>query len=118
MDKFALFFLIVIFLISAYCIIQPSNEYGYQENYGNVCGNCRGRTLGQCMNCMNCGFISKGGFGKCVEGDMYGPYDSNPTYEGARWIYNDPFWTNVLVSDNIVKSATSKSILRYPKYDV
>ena len=124
MDIITLLFIIII-LISIYLayICTSTNEsdesVSIHEGYGNYCGNCRGRTLGQCMECMNCGYLAKGNYGKCIEGDVYGPAESNrlnPTDKGARWIYNDHFWTDVLVSDNIVHPATSSYPNRYPKY--
>ena len=75
------------------------------EAMGNVCGNCTGRTLGECVRCIDCGFVAKGNFGKCVAGDLYGPSERREEYAGARWISHDPFWTSVLVSDNIVRPA-------------
>ena len=79
---------------------------------------CEGRKFGQCMRCFNCGFLSKDGKGKCMKGNMYGPEDNKPEYNNARWIYNDPFWTNLFVSDSIMKPAPplgyNSKYSRYP----
>jgi len=115
MDNIALFLVLIIILICAVIWMQSMYNNHY-EQYGNYCGKCEGRTLGQCRRCSNCGFISKGVMGKCVDGDIYGPSNWKPEYHGARWISNDPFWTHVLVSDNIVAPANHVNGNKFPAY--
>ncbi|AYV75652.1 MAG: hypothetical protein Terrestrivirus2_160 [Terrestrivirus sp.] len=87
------------------------------EGFYNYCTDCKWKALGQCMKCANCGFISKNGYGKCVAGDTYGPYDFDPEYVGGRWIYNDPYWSHILVSaDSAIPTTHVYNDFRYPYY--
>lgn len=108
--------LIILFII---IIILPNISFGTisdvetenntmknTEGFGNYCPDCKGRTIGQCMRCFNCGFIGRNGVGQCVKGDMYGPEKRESDTEEKMWIYNDPFWTNVSVSDGLISPAT------------
>lgn len=93
---------------------SPSKQV---EGFYNYCTNCKWKTLGQCMKCANCGFISKNGYGKCVMGDTYGPYDFDPDYVNGRWIYNDPYWRHILVSgDTAIPTTHVYNNFRYPYY--
>lgn len=112
--------LIIIVLVCIFCVYQIflRNMYPGKETYGNYCADCHGKTINKCMQCMNCGYLVSDNdniYGRCVEGDMYGPYHQDP--KGSRWIYNDPFWTDVLVSDSIVHPATVNYPNRYSMYN-
>lgn len=76
------------------------------EEFSYYCKTCEGRKYGQCMRCLNCGFKSKEGKGKCVPGDMYGEYNKDNIYKKSLWLQNDEFWTNFWLSDNEIWPAT------------
>jgi hypothetical protein len=117
MDNLVIFILFVFVLIFVLWMTLENNIDDIDvEAYYNYCGSCYGKTVGQCLQCVNCGFISKNGYGKCVEGDMYGPYDFNTEYIGARWINNDQYWTHILTSDDISIPTTYVYNYRYPYY--
>lgn len=106
--------LIIIGIILCVTLI-PSNK----EHFYNYCETCEGKTFGQCMNCVNCGFISKNGYGECVPGDSYGATNFDPDYIGARWDHNDQYWSSVINTNEISEPTTNVygSIKnRYPYY--
>lgn len=109
---------IAVFVFIFFCVLWITSTDSNEniEAYYNYCGSCYGKTIGQCLQCVNCGFISKDGYGKCVEGDMYGPYDFNPEYVNARWIHNDQYWSHILVSDDVAIPTTYVYNYRYPYY--
>lgn len=96
--------IILLFIGLVYYWLVSGNDC--TEKYGNFCNSCRGKLIGDCMKCINCGFITKNGYGKCVDGDMYGPYEDNPSYKLSRWIWNDPFWSDTMASDLNIYPAT------------
>ena len=110
--------LFCVFGIIITCTCDPININNNKkiEGYYNYCGSCEGKTIKQCMQCANCGFLSKKGYGKCVEGDSYGPYDFNPDYVNGRWIHNDQYWTNILTTDDTAIPTTHVYNNRYPYY--
>jgi len=92
-------------------------EYGYEPFYSN-CESCDDKPFGRCLQCVNCGFISKDGYGKCVPGDMYGPTDFDINYVNGTWHYNDDYWNNVLTSDEISVPSTYVNDKRFPYYKI
>lgn len=120
--KYIVLFVIVILLFCLFWILTSSgcntkkNDKNNIEGYYNFCGSCEGKTVGQCMECANCGFISKKGYGQCVEGDSYGPYDFDPEFVGGRWIHNDVYWTNILTNDDTAIPTTHVYNNRYPYF--
>lgn len=113
--------LIIIIMCLLTYFYNNSNETIYDTNddiegYYNFCGKCTNKAFGQCLNCANCGFISKNGYGKCVEGDMYGPYKFDPDYVNAKWIHYDDYWRHVMASDDVAIPTTYVYNYRYPYY--
>ena len=106
----AIFTVIIIYLYES--------NIAKQESYSNFCGTCNGKTVGQCMQCASCGFISRGGYGKCVPGDMYGPHEINPDYENGRWIHTDKYWSQTLLTEDENMPAHTAYNNRYPYYEV
>lgn len=95
----------------------PGNNNKNVEGFYNYCTDCKWKALGQCLKCANCGFISKDGYGKCVAGDTYGPYDFDPQYINGRWIYNDPYWSHILVTaDSAIPTTHVYNDFRYPYF--
>ena len=106
---------IIILLILLYIICN--NDKQIKEEFSYYCQEkCEGRKIGQCMSCFNCGFISKNGKGKCIEGNMYGPKKNKPEYNNARWIYNEAFWNDLYISDGMIQPASELNKNNYAKY--
>lgn len=101
-------YFLVIFLLAIIGLVYL-NYPTCSEQFGTAgnCVSCDNLSLAQCTSCIGCGFISKAGTGQCIPGDMYGPFDlSNSSYKNARWFYNDPFWSDFYVSDDIISRST------------
>lgn len=107
---------IIILLILILCQTNKSKNTINQDNFGNYCLDCKNRPFGRCVNCFNCGFISKNGKGQCIDGDQYGPTKEaskkiDPdTFHNSRYIYNDPFLTNFYVSNERMFPATYSNL--------
>lgn len=109
--------LIIIPLIYYNCsTCKFSEPYEQYETFMGNCGDCNYKSIGQCLKCLDCGFISKDGYGKCVKGDAYGPLYYDPSYVGARWITGDQYWSDVVLTDDMAMPTTNVYTNRYPYY--
>lgn len=118
---------VVLILLCVMCmIVQSSANTGTNtttgtntsespETFGTYCDTCEGRTIGGCSGCINCGFVARDGYGSCVEGDMYGPYED--TDVDGLWVYNDPLWTSFYTGDGIYGSSSYLYRDIYPYYN-
>lgn len=115
---FAIYLIMICIIWIAFnnCDKQQSNKIKENERFSNYCGKCSGKTVGQCLQCANCGFSSKGGYGKCIDGDMYGPSNFDPNYVTARWTHNDSYWTHILNTNDVAIPTTSPYTNRYAYY--
>jgi hypothetical protein len=119
-----LIIIILIIIVVVVLVLNSCTTCGFSESYGQPdeepfmgnCETCEDRPIGECLKCLNCGFISKDGFGKCVKGDAYGPLYFDPSYVGARWITGDQYWSNVVLTDDIAVPTTRVYSRRYPLY--
>jgi hypothetical protein len=119
MSKLIIFIIIIIILLCLFWSLSrlfSGNISNTKEYYLGNCDSCDGKTLGQCMLCLNCGFTSKNGYGKCVPGDQYGPFEYNKDYVNGRWSYGDDYWNNATITDDIAIPTTSVYSNRYPYY--
>ncbi len=82
--------LIVLIVIVAYLGYKPKKE-GFNQDTGQFCRSCSGKTFNQCLNCFNCGFcVDKWGNSSCISGDVNsGPYNKE---QCALW-YTTDNWT-------------------------
>lgn len=72
------------------------NEH-FNGKYGNMCNNdCGSKTMGQCLECADCGYCINDFSSQCVPGDVHGPYNGSC----KKWYQNDPFTRAVLSNDN------------------
>lgn len=79
--------LVVVLIIANICYTES-----FDQMSGGRCLSCEGRSFGGCMNCFNCGFISKDGkSGKCVKGSIFGADNIKDRKDKHRWFHNDPF---------------------------
>lgn len=79
--------IVVVLIIANICYTES-----FDQMSGGRCLSCEGRSFGGCMNCFNCGFVSKDGqSGKCVNGNIFGASDINNRRGKYRWFHNDPF---------------------------
>lgn len=70
-----------------------SNKEGFNDQTGQFCQTCRGKTLNQCLSCFNCGFcVDRWGNSGCIGGDHKGPYNFERCY---KWYHTDP-WAHAL----------------------
>lgn len=86
--------IIIIFIIWTFCGKNKMYE-NYVDRYGSPCSVCSDQSYAKCLNCTNCGYCLNANGGKCIRGDVHGPYDKN--VKCVSWIGNDPFseiWWN------------------------
>lgn len=69
--------------------IQENGVEPFNEEVGQFCKTCRGKTFNQCLGCFNCGFcVDKWGNGGCIGGDHKGPFNFERC---AKWYSGDPY---------------------------
>ncbi len=69
----------------------------FNDQVGQFCYSCSGKTVNQCMNCFNCGFcVDKFGNSGCIGGDHKGPYNHERC---VVWHYGDP-WSKMARKKN------------------
>jgi hypothetical protein len=68
---------------------NTNNIEGYTGRYGAPCFVCSDQSYATCLNCTNCGYCLNDDGGKCIQGDVHGPYD--PSVNCKMWYQNDPF---------------------------
>lgn len=77
-------------------LISLQKTENFNGKYGNVCVECDSKTLGQCLECTDCGFCINDFWSGCVKGDVHGPYSGTC----KKWYHNDPFTRAELSNDN------------------
>lgn len=91
--------IIVLLVISIVILLYIINQKDYElfnDQVGTLCLSCDKKTLNQCTQCFNCGYIvDQFGNGKCIGGDHNGPFN-NEKY--ALWYYGDP-WSRMLYNN-------------------
>lgn len=98
------FILVILTILYIFAVASGPCIEGMDNTYGGHCRSCDNKSFGQCMNCSNCGFcVDKDGVGKCVSGDMFGPWDKSKC---VNYYHNDPYWRNVWTSNTRVYPAT------------
>lgn len=83
----SLFFALLIILFFVFYIFPLRINH---EQFRSNCDDCNNKTIGKCLNCSNCGFIYKGSYGMCTDGDMYGPYNNIKKFffpKNMNWLY-------------------------------
>lgn len=61
----------------------------FNENSGQLCLDCKGKTFNDCLKCHSCGFaVDKDGNSACIGGDANGPYNYE---DAARWYHGDQY---------------------------
>lgn len=89
-NKFYLILAVIVFII---ILVIWFNRHrlteGFNENSGQFCRTCEGKTFNQCSSCFNCGYcVDRYGNAECIGGDHKGPYN----FERCdRWYSGDPY---------------------------
>jgi hypothetical protein len=93
------YILLIIFLIVVVILVlnnNNNNKENFNNQSGQYCYDCEGKTPNQCDQCFNCGFcLDEFGNGACIGGDMNGPYNRQKC---VGWYNIDPL--NQLNEDN------------------
>jgi hypothetical protein len=84
---------VIIVFVYIYKLYMNANIHateGYNDQVGQFCRDCSGKTFNQCLSCFNCGWcVDKYGNSGCIGGDQNGPYN----YEScAKWYHGDPWY--------------------------
>ena len=91
LEQFILFLFIIVFIaIIFHSYFNNEIKEGYNEQNGQFCTTCKGKTPNQCMKCFNCGWcVDRWGNAGCIGGDANsGPYN----YERCMsWYHTDPY---------------------------
>lgn len=97
-------FLILIITVTLFGIMNNTRNLvvckeGFNEQTGQFCPSCVGKTFNQCLQCFNCGWcVDKWGNGACIGGDAnQGPYNKENC---AKFYHTDPFvWMKQINED-------------------
>ncbi len=84
--------IILIMLVLSYIYIEYSykqKKEGLNETNGRYCPTCKGKGIGSCLECINCGLAVNERQQQCVEGDLHGPYSAK--IKPDQWIQNQTF---------------------------
>ena len=83
---------VVVVLLLLTGVFQQGVDYvteGFNNQAGQFCTTCAGKTFNQCSGCFNCGYcVDRYGNGGCIGGDHKGPYNFERC---ARWYSGDPY---------------------------
>lgn len=93
--------IILVIIVALFFLLQMDNTYvaieGYNDQTGQFCTTCKGKTMNQCFQCFNCGWaIDEWGNSGCIGGDHKGPYNFERV---AKWYHTDP-WTTMQQRNN------------------
>lgn len=92
MDKIWLTIILILTLFFVFALCQanttPTNEQ-FVGRYGAPCSVCSDHSYAKCLDCTNCGYCLNDNGGKCIPGDVHGPY--NPQIQCKMWYQNDWF---------------------------
>lgn len=95
MNTNSIILMIIVLILVAYLLklIFDTNKKKEKFNgrYGTMCFKCEDKTLGECMECSDCGYCINQDKSQCLSGNFSGPYDGNVKCQ--RWIHNDPWST-------------------------
>lgn len=82
-----MYWIIILVIIVIYLNWEPIMEPFYDLTHLDPnCLDCYSKSGEHCMDCANCGICIINGKGKCLPGDLEGPYY---TEECDKWIYQD-----------------------------
>lgn len=89
----------LLILVGSYMVYKIwSNVEGFNEQAGQFCTTCSGKTFNQCSDCFNCGFcVDQFGNGSCIGGDHKGPWNKERC---ARWYSGNPYTFMKQMNDN------------------
>lgn len=74
---------------SKYKLIYDIGTEAFNDQVGQFCTTCAGKTFNQCSRCFNCGFcVDKLGNASCIGGDHKAPYNFERC---AQWYHTDPY---------------------------
>lgn len=97
--------LVVVALIIMW--LCKNNNEGFDGRYGWHCMDCKKKSINQCVQCANCGFsLGVDGHAKCVQGDMYGPYDKS--IKSRMWYHSDPYARSLFYDPNKIEKPYEK----------
>lgn len=105
MNYYYLYFIIITIIIIINIVYKKKNKNKNRngdgdEQFYNQCHICDSKQLHECLSCSNCGFmLNQDGYGKCRDGDQYGPIFNDPDDVGSQWIYKN---ANIYINDDIV----------------
>lgn len=85
-------------------------EY-FNGKYGNICSECSSKTLGECLECADCGYCINDFSSQCVPGDVHGPTKGTC----KKWYQNDPFTRAALSNDNNYSGPDDEPIFDVPR---
>ena len=121
--KYIVLFVIVILLFCLFWILTSSGCNTKKmikiilKDIIIFCGSCEGKTVGQYMECANCGFISKQRISdnvwKVIAMDHMILTQNLWVVDG---IHNDVYWTNILTNDDTAIPTTHVYNNRYPYF--
>jgi hypothetical protein len=83
-------------LLFIICKLTRKSTENFTNRQGKYCPKCEDQTLGQCMNCSNCGWYIDGFESGCIGGDTYSPYKRKVD----KWYHNDPYYRALISNDN------------------
>lgn len=89
--------LIVILLFTIiYLYLYSQKKEHFNTRHGDYCNKCIDKTMGQCLECSNCGWFINDFESGCTHGDASGPYNMT----AKKWYHNDPYYRSILSNDN------------------
>jgi hypothetical protein len=93
-----IFIMLIIILIIYWLKVwyYDKKKEKFNGRYGTRCFKCENKTLGECMECSDCGYCLNLDGSSCMAGDFRGPYDHN--IKCNRWIQNDPWSSHQFVN--------------------
>lgn len=90
-------------------IVQKTENFN--GKYGNICSDCSSKTLGECLECADCGYCINDFSSQCVPGDVHGPTKGTC----KKWYQNDPFTRAALSNDNNYSGPDDEPIFDVPR---
>lgn len=91
--------------------ISEQKTENFNGKYGNICTDCSTKTMGECLECADCGYCINDFSSQCVSGDVHGPTKG----KCKKWYQNDPFSRAALSNDNNYSGPDDEPIFDVPR---